>query len=106
MFGEGDVLGDGLGDGEAVRVGEWVKVGEAVGGWVKVSWEVGLKVGVAVEYIEKKLAEKAFGTVHFAIGDSYGIGKNKSKFHFDALVDKVTIRANGTLIAKDGKFLI
>ncbi|MCX6573995.1 MAG: aminopeptidase [Candidatus Aminicenantes bacterium] len=51
-------------------------------------------------------AEKAFGTVHFAIGDSYGIGKNKSKFHFDALVDKVTVRANGKLIAKDGKFLI
>jgi leucyl aminopeptidase (aminopeptidase T) len=51
-------------------------------------------------------AEKAFGTVHFAIGDSYGIGKNKSKFHFDALVDKVTIRADGKLIAKDGKFLL
>jgi leucyl aminopeptidase (aminopeptidase T) len=51
-------------------------------------------------------AEKAFGTVHFAIGDSYGIGKNKSKFHFDALVDKVTVRANGKLIAKDGKFLL
>jgi leucyl aminopeptidase (aminopeptidase T) len=51
-------------------------------------------------------AEKAFGTVHFAIGDSYGIGKNKSKFHFDALVDKVTIRANGRLIAKNGRFLI
>ena len=27
-------------------------------------------------------AEKAFGTVHFAIGDSYGIGKNKSKYPF------------------------
>jgi len=51
-------------------------------------------------------AEKAFGTVHFAIGDSYGIGKNRSKFHFDALVDKVTIRANGKLIARGGKFLI
>ncbi|MEN6561316.1 MAG: aminopeptidase [Acidobacteriota bacterium] len=51
-------------------------------------------------------AEKAFGTVHFAIGDSYGLGKNKSKFHFDALVDKVTIRANGKLIARNGKFLI
>jgi aminopeptidase len=51
-------------------------------------------------------AEKAFGTVHFAIGDSYGIGHNKSKYHFDALVDKVTIRAKGKLIAKDGKFLI
>jgi aminopeptidase len=51
-------------------------------------------------------AEKAFGTVHFAIGDSYGIGKNKSKYHFDALVDKVTIRAKGKNIAKNGKFLI
>ena len=51
-------------------------------------------------------AVKAFGTVHFAIGDSYGIGKNKSKFHFDALVDKVTITAKGRMIAKNGKFLI
>jgi leucyl aminopeptidase (aminopeptidase T) len=51
-------------------------------------------------------AEKAFGTVHFAIGDSYGIGLNKSKFHFDALVDRVTIRANGRTIAKNGRFLI
>jgi leucyl aminopeptidase (aminopeptidase T) len=51
-------------------------------------------------------AEKAFGTVHFAIGDSYGIGKNKSKFHFDALVDKVTITAKGRTIAKNGEFLI
>jgi leucyl aminopeptidase (aminopeptidase T) len=51
-------------------------------------------------------AEKAFGTVHFAIGDSYGIGTNKSKYHFDALVDKVTIRAKGKYVAKNGKFLI
>jgi leucyl aminopeptidase (aminopeptidase T) len=51
-------------------------------------------------------AEKAFGTVHFAIGDSYGVGRNKSKFHFDALVDKVTLTAKGKTIAKNGKFLI
>jgi leucyl aminopeptidase (aminopeptidase T) len=51
-------------------------------------------------------AEKAFGTVHFAIGDSYGIGINKSRFHFDGLVDKVTIKAKGKYIAKNGKFLI
>jgi aminopeptidase len=51
-------------------------------------------------------AEKAFGTVHFAIGDSYGIGKNRSKFHFDALVDEVTIKAKGRTIARNGKFLI
>jgi len=51
-------------------------------------------------------AEKAFGTVHFAIGDSYGIGKNKSQYHFDALVDKVTIKAKGKYVAKNGKFLL
>ena len=51
-------------------------------------------------------AEKAFGTVHFAIGDSYGIGKNKSKHHYDALVDKVTIRAKGRIVAQNGKFMI
>ncbi len=51
-------------------------------------------------------AEKAFGTAHFAIGDSYGIGKNKSRFHFDGLVDKVTIKAKGKTIARNGRFLI
>ncbi len=51
-------------------------------------------------------AEKAFGTVHFAIGDSYGIGKNKSKFHFDALVDKVSLTVRGKTIARNGRFLI
>lgn len=51
-------------------------------------------------------AEKAFGTAHFAIGDSYGLGKNESKHHYDALVSRVTIRAKGKAIAKDGKFLL
>ena len=51
-------------------------------------------------------AEKAFGTVHFAIGDSYGVGKNKSKHHYDALVARATITAKGRTIARNGKFLI
>jgi leucyl aminopeptidase (aminopeptidase T) len=51
-------------------------------------------------------AEKAFGTAHFAIGDSYGMGKNRSQHHYDALVDKITIRAKGKLIAKEGRFLL
>ena len=51
-------------------------------------------------------AEKAFGTVHFAIGDSYGLGRNKSKHHYDALVGKVTIRAKGKTIAKGGRILL
>jgi len=51
-------------------------------------------------------AEKAFGTVHFAIGDSYGIGQNKSQHHYDALIDKATIIAKGKYLAKNGKYLI
>ncbi len=51
-------------------------------------------------------AEKAFGTAHFAIGDSYGIGINTSPHHYDALVDKVSIRTNGEYLVRDGKFLI
>ena len=51
-------------------------------------------------------AEKAFGTVHFAIGDSYGLGKNKSKWHFDGLVEKATLTAGRKKIIRNGKFLI
>jgi leucyl aminopeptidase (aminopeptidase T) len=51
-------------------------------------------------------AEKAFGTVHFAVGDSYGIGKNRSSHHYDALVGDATIRMGGKDIAREGKFLI
>jgi leucyl aminopeptidase (aminopeptidase T) len=51
-------------------------------------------------------AEKAFGTVHFAIGDSYGLGKNKSTFHFDALVDRATLVARDRVIIRNGNFLV
>jgi len=50
-------------------------------------------------------AEKAFGTVHFAIGDSYGFGVNRSKFHFDMLVDSPTILVNGRKLMVNGRFL-
>lgn len=49
-------------------------------------------------------AEKAFGTAHFAIGDSYGMGANSSSQHYDALVDKITIKAKGQTIALNGTF--
>jgi leucyl aminopeptidase (aminopeptidase T) len=51
-------------------------------------------------------AEKAFGTVHFAIGDSYGLGTNKSTFHFDALVAKATLVAGTKTIIRNGVFLL
>jgi leucyl aminopeptidase (aminopeptidase T) len=50
-------------------------------------------------------AEKAFGTVHFAIGDSYGLGTNTSSHHYDALVDKISLRVRDKYLIKDGKFV-
>lgn len=51
-------------------------------------------------------AEKAFGTAHFAIGDSYGLGKNSSSHHYDALVNRVTIKAKGLTLLRHGHFLL
>lgn len=51
-------------------------------------------------------AEKALGTAHFAIGDSYGLGLNSSSHHYDALVDGITIEADGRIIAENGRFLV
>jgi len=51
-------------------------------------------------------AEKASGTAHFAIGDSYGLGKNASSHHYDALADKISISARGVPLIKNGEFLI
>lgn len=51
-------------------------------------------------------AEKAYGTAHFAIGDSYGLGINTSPHHYDALVDRVSIRVGGEYIVREGKFLV
>ncbi len=51
-------------------------------------------------------AEKAFGTIHIAIGDSYGLGKNSSKHHYDALVENVTIKAADKILCKDGIYQI
>jgi leucyl aminopeptidase (aminopeptidase T) len=51
-------------------------------------------------------AEKSFSTVHFAIGDSYGLGKNRSRHHYDALVEKVTVVADGKPLMQNGKFVI
>ncbi len=73
----------------------------------KIVGEFGIGTNKGAKICKNMLeAEKAFGTCHFAIGDSYGIGKNKSKHHYDALVERVTIRADGKFILKEGKFII
>jgi len=51
-------------------------------------------------------SEKASGSVHFALGDAYGLGPNQSKHHYDMLVEKATVIADGQLILKDGEFQI
>ena len=90
----------GKGVGEVVRT-----IGDDESGLIIGEFGIGTNRGarISANMLE---AEKAFGTVHFAIGDSYGLGQNKSRFHFDALVDEVTIQAKGKTVAKNGRFLI
>lgn len=51
--------------------------------------------------------EKILGTIHIAIGDntSYPGGKNKANIHFDGVVLKPTLLADGMCLIKDGKWL-
>ncbi len=49
-------------------------------------------------------SEKALRTVHFAIGDSYDIGKNSSSYHYDFLIEEPTLEADGEVIMERGKF--
>ncbi len=51
-------------------------------------------------------AEKAYGTAHFAIGDSYGLGRNASPHHYDALVDKISLKVGDRIIIDQGEFCI
>ncbi len=69
--------------------------------------EFGIGTNEAARICENMLeAEKAYGTCHFAIGDSYGLGKNASSHHYDALVERVTIVADGDTLIEDGRFKI
>jgi len=51
-------------------------------------------------------SEKALNTVHFAIGDSYGLGENKSDYHFDFLLEKPTLKIDGEILMEKGEFKI
>lgn len=109
-----DKLGRGVLDFEEGRLVKWGgrgvgaivrHIGDDRSGFIIGEFGVGTNPGarICANILE---AEKAFGTVHFAIGDSYGLGRNASRHHYDALVDRVTIRANGRLIAENGEYLI
>lgn len=78
-------------------------IGRDTGG--RVIGEVGIGTNKNARICTNLLeAERAFGTVHFAIGDSNGLGPNKSKHHYDMLVEKATLVADGQVILKDGEF--
>jgi leucyl aminopeptidase (aminopeptidase T) len=82
-----------------------VNIGDDESG--KIIGEFGIGTNPGAQICPNMLeAEKAFGTAHFAIGDSYGLGKNSSAHHYDALVNKVTIKAQGVTITQDGRFLL
>lgn len=51
------------------------------------------------------LDEKVEGTIHFAFGDSYGLGKLSSKFHTDLLINNPSILVNKKYIMKNGKLI-
>ena len=80
-------------------------VGDDISGRIIGEFGIGTNPGarISANMLE---AEKAFGTAHFAIGDSYGLGKNASPHHYDALVEKVTVTAGGKAILRDGRFEI
>jgi len=50
--------------------------------------------------------EKVEGTIHFAFGDSYGLGKTSSKFHTDVLITNPSILVGNKYIMKTGKFTL
>jgi len=73
----------------------------------KIIGEFGIGTNPGAQICSNMLeAEKAFGTAHFAIGDSYGLGTNSSAHHYDALVDRITMRAKGKTVAREGRFLL
>ncbi len=109
-----DRLGAGLMEFRKGRLVRWRGRGieailRLVGGDVtgRTIGEFGIGTNPGARISENMLeAEKAFGTVHFAIGDSYGLGRNSSPHHYDALVERVTLRAGGRTILRNGRFEI
>lgn len=50
--------------------------------------------------------EKVEGTIHFAFGDSFGLGKSSSKYHTDLLVRSPSIFVEQKCIMDKGKFIV
>ena len=73
----------------------------------KMVGEFGIGLNPGAKIIGNMLMdEKVEGTVHFAFGDSYGLGKSSSKFHTDLLIKNPSIFADGRCIMEKGKFIL
>ena len=66
---------------------------------------IGLNPGAGI-IGDMLLDEKAMGTIHFAFGDSYGLGRSSSRFHTDLLIRDPSIFVEDRCIMDHGKFLI
>jgi leucyl aminopeptidase (aminopeptidase T) len=49
--------------------------------------------------------EKVLGTIHFAFGDSYGLGQSSSGFHVDLMITKPSIFVEGKCVMDLGEFI-
>ena len=109
-----DKLGDGLMEFKEGKLIRWEgngiqaiinNIGNDPSGFIIGEFGIGTNINAKIcpNILE---AEKAFGTIHIAIGDSYGLGKNASKHHYDALVENATIKVNDKIICKDGIYQI
>jgi aminopeptidase len=75
--------------------------------------ELGIGMNSAVDRFVKNILfdEKIGGTVHLALGNSYPVcgGRNKSALHWDMIMDLRNggeLYFDGTLVQKDGRFLV
>lgn len=50
-------------------------------------------------------AAHARGAAYLSIGDSWGVGKNSSDYHFDCITFKPSITVNKKCLMKEGKFI-
>lgn len=109
-----DKLGDGIMEFKAGKLVNWQgdtiqaiinNIADDETGYIIGEFGIGTNINAKIcpNMLE---AEKAFGTIHIAIGDSYGLGKNASKHHYDALVENATIKADSSIICKNGVFQI
>lgn len=56
--------------------------------------EFALGFNIACRQVVRNISvdEKAAGTVHFALGDSYGLGQSKSRYHVDMVIRRPKVR--------------